>query len=327
MNIRPGRTVVSKTIAGLALTLILASCTSSGDTAGIDDGDTNDTPSSSTDETAADSTGESTSSTTDAADGSDGSSTTAVGTLEDSTEDADETLPPPSSLVPEEFCEPTRVDGQAIRFQPGAEQALLRSPAAPGQSDLYSVEVTDGQIMTVSVSADTDVVATLLPPDGVFIPGAFTETTVTDTLAGNYWVCVVSGDVSGQYELAVSVINNNSPTKVAADWCGTSVNDRGAIRFAAGSTSGQVDEAVIRGERDLYTLDAAAGQELSGELSAFEQNASLLMRSPSGNIVVDTETTENTAGFSLQLPDSGVYELCVGSTRGNATYTLDLIIE
>ncbi len=316
---------MSKTIAGLALILILAGCTSSGDTTDDQAGDETDAATSTTAE-------DSTTSATDATDEPDTdeetSTTTAPGTLEDSTEDADETLPPPSSLVPEDFCEPTRVTGQAIRFQAGAEQALLRSPSAPGQSDLYSVEVTDGQIMNVSISSDSaDVVATLLPPDGIFIPGAFTETSVTDTQAGNYWICVVSGDTDGQYELAVSVIDNNTPTKVDADWCGTSVNDRGEIRFASGSTSGQVDDAVIRGERDLYTLDAGAGQEFSGELSAFEQNASLLMRSPSGDVVVDTETSANTAGFSIELPESGVYELCIGSTRGNATYTLDLTIQ
>lgn len=324
MNMRLRRTVTSRTIAGLALTLILAGCTSSGDSGEQADDTTKATTSSTEEET----TGASSTSTPADDTSDEETTTTAPGTLEDSTEDADETLPPPSSLVPEDFCEPTRVDGQAIRFQPGAEQALLRSPSAPGQSDLYSVEVTDGQIMTVSISSDNaDVVATLLPPDGVFVPGAFTETSVTETQAGNYWICVVSGDTSGQYELAVSVIDDNTPTKVSADWCGTDVNDRGEIRFAAGASSGQVDDGVIRGERDLYTLDAGAGQQFSGELSAFEQNASLLMRSPSGDVVLDTETLANTAGFSIQLPETGLYELCIGSTRGNATYTLDLTIE
>lgn len=310
------------TIAAMTMVLGLAGCTSSGDSDEQADSTTQKTTSSTQDETTSSST------TVDDTPGEE-TTTTAPGTLEDSTEETDETLPPPSSLVPgAEFCEPTRVTGQAIRFQPGAEQAVLRSPAAPGQSDLYSVEVGAGQIMTVALtSANADVVATLLPPDGVFIPGVFTETTITETAPGNYWICVVSGDTSDQYELTVSVINDNTPTKVSAEWCGTDVNDRGEIRFAAGSTSGQVDSAVIRGERDLYTLDAGADQRFSGELSAFEQNAAFQMRSPSGNVILDTETSTNTTGFSVQLPESGIYELCIGSTRGNASYTLDLIIE
>ncbi|MEM7324335.1 MAG: hypothetical protein AAF531_14695 [Actinomycetota bacterium] len=243
-------------------------------------------------------------------------------------EDPDETVAPPPSLVPEDFCEPTRVDGQAIRFQAGAEQAVLRSPAEPGQSDLYSVQVADSQILNVAITSDNDdVVGTLLPPDGFFIPGVFTDTAVTDTQAGNYWICVISGDVSDRYELVVSVINNNSPTKVIAPWCGDNVNDRGEIRFAAGASSGQVDDAVILGERDRYTLDAGAGQRFRGELSAAEANAAFQLRAPSGIVILDIETTTNTEGFSIELPESGVYELCVGGTRGNATYTIDIIIE
>lgn len=313
------------------LVLLATGCTDGGDS---DEQATNSTDSSAqTTQTSEDSTSEDP--TSDEEGNSSTDSTDEPSLLEDSTDASgdsggdsteDDTIPTPPSLVPgDEFCEPTRVTGQAIRFQPQAEAALLRSPSEPGQSDLYSVEVRDRQILSIEItSPDADVVATLLPPDGIFIPGTFVETVVTETRAGNYWICVVSGDLSDRYELSISVIDNNTPTRIVAEWCGSTVNDRGEIRFAAGTSSGAAENAVILGERDLYTLEAGEGQQLEGTITALEDNAAVQVRSPSGDIIVDAET--NTP-FSEPLPASGVYEICIGGTRGNASYTLDLTIE
>ena len=92
------------------------------------------------------------------------------------------------------------------------------------------------------------------------------------------------------------------------------------IRFEAGGTSAVIADGVISGERNRYTLEAAAGQTMNIALVSVEDNAVFDVYGP-GDVLLSSEVTT----ASIVLPESGVYAIIAGSTRGNASY--DLTIE
>jgi hypothetical protein len=126
-------------------------------------------------------------------------------------------------------------------------------------------------------------------------------------------------------------------TVIIASVCDAGV--RKVIRFSPGSVSSTVEEAVIRGERDVYFVTARAGQTLEVSISALEDNAVFSIYQP-GSVAVEkvgvTKVTGNTlpkAGetddatvWKGALPVSGKYLIVVGGTRGNATYKLRVTI-
>ena len=105
-----------------------------------------------------------------------------------------------------------------------------------------------------------------------------------------------------------------------------------AIRFPAGRSSTTVEGAVIRGERDIYSLRARAGQTMSVSVTAVERNAVFNVYAPRARIVRDknhilegTELTPPNAdvrSWKGRLPADGSYLIVIGGTRGNVTYRL-----
>jgi hypothetical protein len=208
-----------------------------------------------------------------------------------------------------------------IRFNDGGSGSIIDVNAGANQVDLYRLDVGDGQIMTIALTSDDDAAGYgLLEPGQPPLNGPFTELIVEDTNAGTNWICADSGPTGAGYRLTVTVINNNSPTKIDAPWCGDSVNDRGEIRFPAGEFSTTINQAVILGERDLYTFTASAGQDL--ELFILDENAVFDLRAPSGEIIFG-----DVSDFRIPLPEDGAYSVCVGSIRGNADYDLFVSID
>ncbi|HMQ30062.1 MAG TPA: hypothetical protein PKD53_05005, partial [Chloroflexaceae bacterium] len=98
------------------------------------------------------------------------------------------------------------------------------------------------------------------------------------------------------------------------------------ISFAPGATSAAVEGAVIRGERKHYVLWAAAGQQMSLQLSTLEQNGALVLTGPDGAPLPGAAPGEDAAAWSGLLPATGDYLVEVGPTRGNATYRLTVSI-
>ena len=112
------------------------------------------------------------------------------------------------------------------------------------------------------------------------------------------------------------------------------------IRFARGATSKHISGAVIRGERSLYSIDARSGRRLSVSISSVENNAVFQIypsgaraeRRDYGVEIVGAKALpraaegEDTTSWSDILPATGTYLVVVGSTRGNATYTLRVTI-
>lgn len=101
----------------------------------------------------------------------------------------------------------------------------------------------------------------------------------------------------------------------------------GEIRFRRGTTSRTVEGAVVRGTSDVYTLGAAAGQRLRGELTALERNAAFTICAPDGTALTGTEEGRDAATWEGELPAAGTYTIFIGPTRGNASYRLTIGIQ
>ena len=113
------------------------------------------------------------------------------------------------------------------------------------------------------------------------------------------------------------------------------------IFFATGSTSGTVGGRVLRGERNLYSVSAKAGQTMTVSLTTPDGNAVFQLYEPGTTIGRDndgllefhgkalhgTADGEDATRWSDRLPKSGTYLIVVGSTRGNARFSMDVKIE
>jgi hypothetical protein len=95
------------------------------------------------------------------------------------------------------------------------------------------------------------------------------------------------------------------------------------ISFANGANSTTINESVVRGERNVYLLDARQGQTLRITLNSTEAagNALFDVISPDGAIL-ESSTRE----FSRSLPTSGDYRVIVGGSRGNASFNMTISI-
>ena len=112
------------------------------------------------------------------------------------------------------------------------------------------------------------------------------------------------------------------------------------IRFAAGASSATVEGAVVRGDRDLYTIGATAGQTMTISITALESNAAFQLYAPGARVRKDSDGILAVQGQALpgageaddatrwtgRLPASGDFLVVVGGTRGNASYRLTVSI-
>ena len=114
---------------------------------------------------------------------------------------------------------------------------------------------------------------------------------------------------------------------------------RGPIRFAPGTTSASVGNAVVRGDRDIYRVEASAGQRMAVRVSAVEDNAAFQIYLPgasyrrevdgyefSGRTLPGAGEGADATRWSGTLPASGPYLIVVGPTARNATYRLTVDI-
>ena len=113
------------------------------------------------------------------------------------------------------------------------------------------------------------------------------------------------------------------------------------IFFATGSTRGMAGGHVQRGARDLYSLTASAGQSMTVTLTTPDDKAVFQIYEPGTTLGRDADGILEFHGASLhvagdgndatrwsgRLPRTGTYLIAVGSTRGNARYSMDIRIE
>lgn len=94
------------------------------------------------------------------------------------------------------------------------------------------------------------------------------------------------------------------------------------IRFARGASSAVIEDAVVRGTRDIYLLGARAGQKMTVSITSVEKNAVFDIIAPNQKMLKQEATN-----WSAKLPTNGDYRIVVGGTRGNATYKLRVEIK
>lgn len=113
------------------------------------------------------------------------------------------------------------------------------------------------------------------------------------------------------------------------------------IFFAAGAKSGTVGGHVLRGEHQLYSLAAEAGQLLTVTITAPANNAVFRIYAPgtkigrgadgqlefTGRVLHASSEALDPARWSGRLPSDGTYVIAIGSSRGNAGYSMDVKIE
>ncbi len=113
------------------------------------------------------------------------------------------------------------------------------------------------------------------------------------------------------------------------------------IFFASGSTRGTAGGHVLRGARDLYSVKATAGQIMTVTITAPDDNAVFQIYEPgaqvgrdadgllqfTGKALANADDGDDATRWSGRLPRTGTYLIVIGSTRGNARYSMDVKIE
>jgi hypothetical protein len=94
------------------------------------------------------------------------------------------------------------------------------------------------------------------------------------------------------------------------------------IQFKPGTSSTLIENAVVRGERDIYLLKAKGGQRLHGQVTSAENNAVFDVLTPNGKVV-----RQEVKKVDMTLPGTGDFQIVVGGTRGNATYQLNIGVD
>jgi hypothetical protein len=100
------------------------------------------------------------------------------------------------------------------------------------------------------------------------------------------------------------------------------------VRFAKGTSSVTIREAVVRGDRDRYYVGAKAGQRMSVKITSVEKNAVFqIYFHGEEETLPGAGDDDDTTNWSGQLPIDNEYVIVVGGTRGNATYALTISIK
>ena len=110
------------------------------------------------------------------------------------------------------------------------------------------------------------------------------------------------------------------------------------IHFSLGSSSAVLSDAVVRGTRHVFSFEARKGQATTIIVTSTENNAAIAIWRPGANVhfgefveiegqtLLNAGEENDTRKWSGRLPESGVYLIVVGPTRGNATYKLTVMI-
>jgi hypothetical protein len=111
------------------------------------------------------------------------------------------------------------------------------------------------------------------------------------------------------------------------------------IRFAPGTSAGEVTGGAPRGDRDCWLLRAAAGQAMEARISSTESNAVFQIYAPgwrhrfadgmwqfTGTTLPGAAESQDATRWSGQLPAGGPYLIVVGATRGGTAYRLNVTV-
>jgi hypothetical protein len=113
------------------------------------------------------------------------------------------------------------------------------------------------------------------------------------------------------------------------------------VFFPSGSTRGTAGGHVLNGKRILYSVKAEAGRTMTVTITAPDDNAVFQIYEPgtqvgrdadgllqfTGKALANANDGDDATRWSGRLPRAGTYLIVIGSTRGNARYTMDVKIE
>jgi hypothetical protein len=208
-----------------------------------------------------------------------------------------------------------------VQFAPGSSSWSISTNLQAGGSSAYILGAAKGQIMTVTVSTTPANSGTLYirTADGIILQQrAYPEWTMQLPASQDYVVGVDNPTQQTiQYFLTISIPpggNAGLPAKSGP------VNQ--TIRYDAGPLSLTINGAVINGQRDRYNLSLMKGEMLDVIITSTEANAVFSIIGPDGNALPGTEEGKDTNNWAVPAPSDGTYSIVVGSTRGNATYSL-----
>jgi hypothetical protein len=232
------------------------------------------------------------------------------------------TTAPTEALAPGTYCYTIADANQtgAMRLTLDKTAQLLGDSSIAihsAEADYYSsyTQTIVGQLS--GNTADVDV-TTWIEGDRQIGPETWTVTAETLTLPNDTLLAADCSDeaVVSQFAEYYDDVEADAILDTVADQAGE------RVQFDPGTSGTTLENSVIRGERDLYLLGAQAGQLMTLDLYALEDNAVFDLISPSGSLLAHESTYE-----VLTLPEAGDYQIIVGGTRGNATYALDVGIE
>ena len=214
-----------------------------------------------------------------------------------------------------------------VRFGKGRTSGAYKDTVYGGTKHVYSFGVVLDQRINVSIdSGDGSAYFTVYDPIGkrISLSGAeernFSETV---TESGNYKIEVVTRSDKTDYTVKFGA--TALPVKEEEEEEPQTGGVTKTVKFAKGRSSASYSGAVIRGDRDSYTLGAKRGQQMSVSISSVEDNAVFQIKGPSGYLR-GAEPGSDRTSWSGQLPANGTYRVIVGGTRGNATYTITISI-
>jgi hypothetical protein len=100
------------------------------------------------------------------------------------------------------------------------------------------------------------------------------------------------------------------------------------VRFAKGTSSITIREAVVRGDRDRYYVGAKAGQKMTVKITSVEKNAVFqIYFAGEQESLPGAGDGDDAMRWSGELRADNEYVIVVGGTRGNATYALTISIK
>jgi hypothetical protein len=99
------------------------------------------------------------------------------------------------------------------------------------------------------------------------------------------------------------------------------------VVFPKGENGTTIDRTVLRGDQDIYTLRANAGQTMRVEITSTENNAVFVIYQPNAQTLPNAGEGQDATFWEGKLPAKGAYKIEVGGTRGNADYSLTIVID
>ncbi|NNE66945.1 MAG: hypothetical protein HKN33_10315 [Pyrinomonadaceae bacterium] len=209
-----------------------------------------------------------------------------------------------------------------VRFLKGKVSRSYTGSVVKGGSHSYTIGASGGQQLSVDMrSSSSDL--KVFDPAGKVLSNAGSPTDFRSTLPsdGTYKVVISNPAKEDKYSVTFKITGEIAKKPDPPQSGGLTKT----VKFSKGRSSASYKDAVIRGERNRYVLGAQGGQLMAVSIASLENNAVFQIRGPKGYLRGAGPGTDKRS-WSGQLPADGKYTVIVGSTRGNATYTVTFSI-